>query len=444
MAAVKTMNNKNIKISQIALLLTNIVIVLAMCLFVQVTTYTICRFFGASVFLQSVKAIPWNVNRNILLCCASLAVLTLDLIVREYYFPANVKVIKATLLIDFFCSFVIIFVLDFNYNGVLLLVFANVIKYIQDKKWRYLLLTIAIVSYLLTDYDLLSVSYPLYSVLNYIQYYSTTVQQYVLCIYKALLSTNFIVFVIYCTNVINTQKDTIDQINSLYRQLENANNQLQEYTMIAEKMVQTRERNRLAREIHDTLGHTLTGVSAGVDACIAMIDLDAAKTKAQLECISNVIREGLKDVRRSVSQLRPDSLERFSLEHAITKMVTDINAVSNANVYFYSKVKNLKFDQDEENAIYRVIQEGITNALRHGKADKIWIHMDQVYQDILIQIKDNGVGCEQIKSGFGTKHMQERISLLGGTVTFNGKNGFEINARIPIRWGETYGKSIDS
>ena len=439
----KNMNNKNIRISQIALLITNIVTVMAVSIFVMVTTYTICRFFRASTFLQSVKAIPWDVTQIVMICAASLTVLTLDMILREYYFAENVKVIRVTLVIDFLCSFAIIIVLHFNYNGVLLLVFANVIKYIEDKRWRYFLLTIAIVSYLLTDYDLLAVTYPLYSVLSYIQYYNTTVQQYVLCIYKGLLSINFMMFMIYCLNVINSQKDRIEQINNLYRQLENANNQLQEYTMIAEKMVQARERNRLAREIHDTLGHTLTGISAGVDACIAMIDLDTAKTKAQLERISDVIRDGLNDVRRSVSQLRPDSLERFSLEHAITKMVTNINSVSNAKVYFYSKVKNLKFDQDEEHAIYRVIQEGITNALRHGKADKIWIHLDQEYQDIMIQIKDNGIGCEHIKSGFGTKHMQERISLLGGTVTFSGKNGFEINAKIPIRLGETHGKGID-
>lgn len=439
----KNMNNKNIRMSQIALLLTNIITVMAMSVFLMQTTFTICRFYKASDFLQSVKAVPWNVTQNVMSCAALSAILAIDMILREFYFKEHVKLIRVTLVIDFLCSFAIIIVLNFNYNGVLLLVFANVIKYIQEKRWQYFLLTVAIISYLLTDYDLLSVSYPLYSILNYIKYFNTTTQQYVLCIYKGLLSINFVTFMIYCFNVINCQKDQIIKINHLYNELEHANQQLQEYTMISEKMAQTRERNRLAREIHDTLGHTLTGISAGVDACIAMIDLDAAKTKAQLERISSVARQGLNDVRRSVSHLRPDCLDGFSLEEAITKMVTDMNSVSNADISFASNMKHLKLSEDEKNTIYRVIQEGITNALRHGKADKIWINIDQKDQDILINIKDNGIGCENLKSGFGTKHMQERISLLGGTVVFNGKNGFEINARIPIRWGETHGEGIN-
>ena len=89
-------------------------------------------------------------------------------------------------------------------------------------------------------------------------------------------------------------------------------------------------------------------------------------------------------------------------------------------------------------AIYRGIQEGITNAIRHGKADKIWIVIKKEQSDIVLQIRDNGTGCENIKSGFGTRHIKERIGMLGGKVTFDGSNGFVIDARIPIRWGETY------
>lgn len=439
----KNMNNKYIQLSQIALLVTNIITVMAMSIFLMQTTFTVCRFYKASDFLQSVKAIPWNVTQNVMLCAVLSAMLALDMVLREFYFKGHVKMIRVTLAIDFLCSFAIIFVLNFNYNGVLLLVFANVIKYVQEKRWRYILLTIAIISYLLTDYDLLSVSYPLYSILSYIKYFNTTTQQYVLCIYKVLLSINFVAFMIYCFNVINCQKDHIVKINRLYGELEQANQQLQDYTLISEKMAQTKERNRLAREIHDTLGHTLTGISAGVDACIAIIDLDLAKTKAQLERISSVARQGLNDVRRSVSHLRPDSLDRFCLEDAITKMVTDMNSVSNANISFKSNIKQLNLGEDEKNTIYRVIQEGITNALRHGKADEIQIKIDQRDQDIFVKISDNGIGCKNLKSGFGTKHMQERISLLGGTVDFNGEHGFKINARIPIRWGETHGEGIN-
>ena len=245
-------------------------------------------------------------------------------------------------------------------------------------------------------------------------------------------------FVVYCVNIINQQQGNLDEIHALNEQLQDVNEQLQEYSVMAEKMAETRERNRLAREIHDTLGHTLTGIAAGIDACLATIGTSPRQTKDQLELISKVTRDGIKEIRRSVSQLRPDALERFSLEYAISKMVSDMNAVSGARVYFDCQVKNLKFDEDEENAIYRVIQEGITNALRHGHASQIWITIKKEDTDILLQIRDNGIGCKEIKSGFGTKHMKERIKMLSGVVTFDGSDGFTVNARIPIRWEETY------
>jgi len=115
-----------------------------------------------------------------------------------------------------------------------------------------------------------------------------------------------------------------------------------------------------------------------------------------------------------------------------------MSQVSDVQIYFETDEKHLKFDEDEENAIYRVIQESITNAVRHGKAEKIWITLKKIDGEILLIIKDNGIGCDEIKSGFGTKHIKERIEMLRGTVTFAGQHGFTVTARIPIRWGEMY------
>ena len=75
---------------------------------------------------------------------------------------------------------------------------------------------------------------------------------------------------------------------------------------LPKKIGENNERKRLAREIHDTLGHALTGIAAGVDACIAMIDQNPKATKAQLQVISKVVRQGIKDVRNSLNKLRPE------------------------------------------------------------------------------------------------------------------------------------------
>lgn len=78
-----------------------------------------------------------------------------------------------------------------------------------------------------------------------------------------MISLNIIIFIVYCVYVINVQRGTIEEVNQLYHELQTANEQLKEYADMSERMAQTRERNRLAREIHDTLGHTLTGITAG-------------------------------------------------------------------------------------------------------------------------------------------------------------------------------------
>ena len=432
------MKNRRIRAFQIGILILNILSVMSISGFIYYTTELIRKHYEAREFLNTVTAIPVDPKRNMWLCGTGMLLLALNLIVRETYLKNSSKAVTASLLLDFCISILIVYILNFNYNGILIMVFANLIVYVKERKAQIALMAMAVACFLLADYNLLSVRYNLYSISSYIRYYDASVQQKLLSVYNVLISMNMVVFVMYCVSYIMDQRGTIDEVQTLNEELEKANRQIQEYAVMSEKMAETRERNRLAREIHDTLGHTLTGIAAGIDACVTTIDVAPDMTKKQLEVISGVTREGIKEIRRSVNELRPDALERFSLEYAVTKMVTDMSTVSDASIYFNCEVKNMKFDEDEENAIYRVIQEGITNAIRHGKAKKIWVTMSEKDSNILLQIRDNGIGSKEIKSGFGTKHMKERIGMLGGTVSFDGSHGFLVNATIPIRWGEEY------
>ena len=107
-------------------------------------------------------------------------------------------------------------------------------------------------------------------------------------------------------------------------------------------------------------------------------------------------------------------------------------------IFFDCRVSQLKFDEDEESAIYRVIQESLTNAMRHGRASRVWITVERENSNIMLTIKDDGIGCAAIKPGFGTQHIRERIQMLNGTVEFKSEDGFTVSVRIPIRWGEEY------
>lgn len=260
-----------------------------------------------------------------------------------------------------------------------------------------------------------------------------------------LVSLNILVFIVYMIILMRNQMKENARIALLNIQLETANAklkemnaQLQDYAQMQEKMGETKERNRIAREIHDTLGHTMTGLSAGIDACIAMIDFSVDETKKQLNKISKVARQGIQDIRRSVNKLRPDALEHLNLEAAMEKMMEEMMEVSDVQIRYECEVPALKFNPDEEDAIYRVVQEGITNAIRHGKAANIDVHIKKENKWLVLSIQDDGVGCEEIKSGFGLIHIRERIQMLNGEVTYDGSHGFHIVAKIPIRWGENY------
>jgi len=444
--AVRTwaMQNKRFFYLKISMVAINFIAVLFITLLIYITTRNICDRFIAREYINSVSSIPWNPFRNIIISVVLLCVIALSNIIRDFICK-NSKVMYLALFIDLLISFAIIYFLNFNYNGILFLVIANVITYTKGVRERYLLMLLSVAAILIADYQLISINFNLYSINDYIGFYDASMQQTLMACYNTVVSVNMVLFIIYCISVIQNQRGTIDEVNTLYEKLSKANEdlrianeQLKEYSKITEKMGETRERNRLAREIHDTLGHTLTGILAGLDACLTTIDISPQETKKQLEMIAGVTRQGINEVRRSVNKLRPDALERLNLESAIRKMIIEVESVSNTRITFVSEVAPLKFDADEEDAIYRVIQESITNAIRHGKATQIRIHIESVNGEIILTIKDNGVGCKEMKKGFGTRHIVERIQMLKGSVEFDGSDGFTVTSRIPKRWGENY------
>ena len=124
------------------------------------------------------------------------------------------------------------------------------------------------------------------------------------------------------------------QLNTANEELQKANQRLEQYAEESVKMTETRERNRLAREIHDTLGHALTGIITGIEACETLMDVAPEATKVQLGAIAEVARQGMTDVRRSVKALRPDALEKFNLEEALTQTMEEMRLATNAKIEY--------------------------------------------------------------------------------------------------------------
>ena len=323
--------------------------------------------------------------------------------------------------------------LDMSYNGVIFLVVADMLTYVEDRKNKLIFLFIAFLCYMVCSYNLVTMFIPLNSFETWAAFYDWNTERIFLSVKTICEITNMVLFLIYIVILMMKDRRERERIKLLNEQLQKANEQLHEFAQEKELMGETKERNRLAREIHDTLGHILTGISVGIDAVLVLMDIAPDKAKEQLEGIGDTARRGLQDVRRSVRKLKPDALERMSLNNAIHQMIEDMSKVTNTKIYFVSYMEELEFEADEEEVIYRIIQESTTNAIRHGKATEIWIRISEKDEELMIIISDNGCGCESIKEGFGLKHIRERVELLNGEVNYQGMIGFTIIAKIPIR-----------
>ena len=315
-------------------------------------------------------------------------------------------------------------------------IMADGMQYIQNMRRRVVAIIAICAIYLLVDANLISVIYPIVSLKTMWMYYDHQAVVLLSAVLTFLNALNLFVFIYYMVEMILNQMSEKKRILSLNEELAQKNEQLLIQARQLEAATQTKERNRLAREIHDTLGHALTGIITGLDACMMLLDIDPAAAKAQLSVIADVARNGMRDVRRSINALRPDALEKTMLKDALVQMITETEKTTGAVISFDCDTGLNGFTQDEEDTIYRIVQESMTNSIRHGKATEIRIRIGREYNLLTISITDNGIGCQDVQKGFGLHHMQERLQLLGGQLSYHGENGFMIEAQIPIRWGE--------
>lgn len=436
-------NNQTLFWIRFAMKNVNFIIIMLFSALMYFTARRITDTMGAYKFLDKLEVLPVIPGRGALTACMAFLMLLLLMGLGKKDFWSN-WVFVGYGAIQLLLSFFIMKSLSFSYNGILLLLIIDLLISWRNTGTKVVFISLLVLLYGATGLGVISAAEGRFSVLQaYLLYYNTDVRSILLVIKSLLVSVNILLFMLYLVILIRVQlmenrrilalNNCLDETNE---KLKEANIQLEEYARTTEKMVQSRERNRLAREIHDTLGHTLTGIIAGIDASLMLVDIAPEEVKQQLEVIGRTARQGMSDVRRSVSALRPDALERLSLPEAVEKIIVEMKTISKADILYRMNADMTNLDEDEEEVIYRIIQEGLTNAIRHGKADRIEIDISKLHNIITVTIQDNGTGCRNIKKGFGLRHMAERLELLNGKIEYNGDNGFILKAVIPIRWGK--------
>jgi signal transduction histidine kinase len=245
-----------------------------------------------------------------------------------------------------------------------------------------------------------------------------------------------IIFVALFVKLLLREEEAHDQAEQLAHDLEAANRQLSAYAAQAEELAISKERNRLAREIHDSLGHYLTVINVQLQAALAVLDDDRQQAVTAVETAQQLTQEGLASVRASVSALRESPLGDKPLTEAIAALVQE---TQNAGIVVETELigQPRRLEPATELALYRTVQEGLTNTRKHSRASRIDLTLDYSHPErVLLAIKDNGVGTKSIDSGgFGLLGVRERVQLLGGSVELETRpgHGFSLVAQIPDR-----------
>ena len=425
------------------MILLNLVIVIFNGTIVLLTTKYIVQNGLARDFLDDISYIPHHP------LFVFLGSITLFCILSYIIYHRGEKIIenkKMNILysgVEFIVCAMIIYLLYMGYNGVILLVFCDCIYHLKDDKYSKWLLAAMVIVYLFASYDVFSIVVPMTNVSQYMAVYDASVRGMLMIAKNILETCNLLLFIVFIIVYIAEQMQENENIAKELSMIYQVNKELKDYAAVTEKIGENNERKRLAREIHDTLGHALTGIAAGVDACIAMIDINPSATKQQLQVVSRVVREGIGDVRNSLNKLRPGALEKHGLKGAIEKMIEEFSNVSDLVIELDYRLDHVDFENTKEDILFRIIQESITNALRHGGATHIDVSLYLEDNMLYLKIKDNGIGCDDIHYGFGLKQMKERVAIVNGNVEYDGHNGFLTVVKIPMQRGENYGKSVD-
>jgi len=254
---------------------------------------------------------------------------------------------------------------------------------------------------------------------------------------EALMNGGFITpaifFVVLFTQLRLDEQNARIKAEELAHQLEVANHQLAEYASQAEELAATQERNRLAREIHDNLGHYLTIVNVQIEAAKVTCESDPPRALDALDKAQELARKGLSSVRESVATLRVSPVDNRPFKDAVTELVEESKASGiSTDFKIIGKIKPV--ESKSALALYRVVQEGLTNVRKHANASRVDVELDfSQANSIRLTLRDDGVGAADTSGGFGLIGLRERVQLLGGEfkVETQPGQGFQIEVLLP-------------
>ena len=227
------------------------------------------------------------------------------------------------------------------------------------------------------------------------------------------------------------------KLDKTLKELDESNQKLEKAYRMAAEASALKERQRIAKEIHDTAGHSITTVIMQTEAAKLIIDSDAHEAKNKLIAANLQAKHALEELRDSVhllSGMTGNMTLKMSLEYIIHE------STDGTGVKIRSEIEDVAVSEEKHRFLCNTLKEGISNGLRHGKATAFWFELKREHDQLRFLLSDNGNGFngEHLQLGFGLTTMRERARAFGGEVTFLSEieEGFELCVTLP--WKENF------
>ncbi len=222
----------------------------------------------------------------------------------------------------------------------------------------------------------------------------------------------------------------------LLGQLNAAHDQLRRHMAEVEELTVARERNRMARDIHDTLGHYLTVINVQLETAQKLVPRDPGRGTAALATAKSLASECLGEVRRSVAALRPADLDAAAFPEAIARLVDDLRRTADLAIHVETRGAGTLAPAAEV-AVYRAVQEALTNVRKHAVARNVWLSTEWGPETFTATVRDDGcaagAAAEASTGGAGLRGMCERLVGVGGTLEAGPlpTGGYRVMLRVP-------------
>lgn len=219
--------------------------------------------------------------------------------------------------------------------------------------------------------------------------------------------------------------------------LAQANAQLTDYAATLEDLTISRERNRMARELHDTLAHTLSALSVQLETVKAYWEVDPATAQQMLDKSLTATRSGLQETRRALKSLRASPLDDLGLSLALRQLATETAQRANLHLNLSVPEHFPSLTPAVEQCIYRVAQEALANAAHHANAHTLTVRLSINGSGVSLVVSDDGLGFDpqqgQTTGHFGLPGMRERAQLVGGQLTIDSQPGLGTTIQLTIK-----------